>query len=427
MITKTGETNVLPGGPGQVRGDASVAFEVRGVNKVFRIPSHRIDSLKERAVHPFRAVAYHELQALRDVSFDVKRGEFFGVVGRNGSGKSTLLKILASIYAADSGSVRVAGAVAPFIELGVGFNPELTARENVVLNGVMMGLTRREACRRLDSVLQFAELEEFAELKLKNYSSGMTVRLAFAVMIQSEADILLIDEVLAVGDASFQQKCAEVFAEMRSSGRTVVLVTHDMAAVHGYCHRAMVLEGGSVVYLGDPEEAAREYIAANLDRHTTAVDDAEVQLVPDLLVRVLRAGLADGRGQRVGALEVGERIRLRAVIEARAELRDARFRFDVTNHEGATVFSVSHPTSAAPGSLPVGHKAAVDVEVENPLSPGRYGLFCWVAVPRGGNEYAQQGVKLVEFEVVGPGRGAGLVSVPGRVSIDLSPPDPTSP
>jgi ABC-type polysaccharide/polyol phosphate transport system ATPase subunit len=427
MITTASGRDGLRGGAPEVRGDASVAIEVRGINKVFRIPSHRIDSLKERALHPFRAVAYHELHALRDVSFDVKRGEFFGVVGRNGSGKSTLLKILASIYAADSGSVRVAGAIAPFIELGVGFNPELTARENVVLNGVMMGLSRREARRRLGSVLEFAELEEFAELKLKNYSSGMTVRLAFAVMIQSEADILLIDEVLAVGDASFQQKCAEVFADMRSGGRTVVLVTHDMAAVHGYCDRAMLLEAGGVVHLGEPEEAAREYISANFDRHTTAVGDAEVQLVPDLLVRVLRAGLEDARGQRVHALEVGERIRLTAALDARAELRDANIRFDVNNHEGATVFSVRHATSAAPERVPVGHQASVDVEVENPLAPGHYGLFCWVAVPRGGNEYAQQGVKLVEFEVVGSERGAGLVSVPGRVSIELSPPDCSAP
>ena len=150
-----------------------------------------------------------------EVSFDVHRGEFFGIVGRNGSGKSTLLKILASIYRADGGSIRMAGRVAPFIELGVGFNLELTARENVVLNGVMMGLSRREARRRLDAVLDFAELEEFVDLKLKNYSSGMLVRLAFSVMIQAEADILLIDEVLAVGDAAFQQKCRDVFAEMR--------------------------------------------------------------------------------------------------------------------------------------------------------------------------------------------------------------------
>src|SRR5215213_3631416 len=176
-----------------------VVIEARGVDKAFRIPEHRVDSLRERATHPFRRIAYREHRALRGISFDVRQGEFFGVVGRNGSGKSTLLKILSSIYQADAGRIRIGGRLAPFIELGVGFNPELTARENVALNGVMMGLGRREAARRLDSVLDFAGLREFVDLKLKNYSSGMTVRLAFAVMIQSDFDILLIDEVLAVG------------------------------------------------------------------------------------------------------------------------------------------------------------------------------------------------------------------------------------
>ena len=161
--------------------------------------------------------------------------------GRNGSGKSTLLKILASIYRADAGRVRMAGRVAPFIELGVGFNPELTARENGVLNGVLMGLTLREARRRLDAVLEFAELEDFVDLKLKNYSSGMMVRFAFAVMVQADADIMLIDEVLAVGDAAFAQKCMDVFHERRRAGKTIVLVTHDMATVQTLCHRAMLL------------------------------------------------------------------------------------------------------------------------------------------------------------------------------------------
>src|SRR5437764_9928243 len=146
-----------------------VVIEARGLRKTFRIPEQKVETLKERAVHPFARIEHRQLQALRDVSFDIHRGEFFGIVGRNGSGKSTLLKIMASIYRADSGTVRMAGRVAPFIELGVGVNPDLTARENAVLNGVMMGLTRREAQRRIGAVIEFAELEEFADLKLKNY------------------------------------------------------------------------------------------------------------------------------------------------------------------------------------------------------------------------------------------------------------------
>src|SRR5919199_403399 len=192
-----------------------VVIEARGVEKTFRIPDHRVDTFKERALHPLAGSHYRELRVLRGVSFDVHQGEFFGIVGRNGSGKSTLLKIMSSIYRADAGRIRMAGRLAPFIEPGVGFNPELTSRENVVLNGVMMGLGRREARRRLDAVLDFAELREFADLKLKNYSSGMMVRLAFAVMVEADADIMLIDEVLAGGGAVFKPKRVYAFPDGR--------------------------------------------------------------------------------------------------------------------------------------------------------------------------------------------------------------------
>src|SRR5215212_4522017 len=278
-------------------GDGPVVIEVRGVEKSFRIPEHRIDSLKERAAHPLARAEYREQRALRDVSFDVHQGEFFGIVGRNGSGKSTLLKIMSSIYRADAGRVRMAGRLAPFIELGVGFNPELSSRENVVLNAVMMGLSRRDAQRRLDSVLDFAELRDFADLKLKNYSSGMLVRLAFAVMVEADADIMLVDEVLAVGDASFAQKCMDVFREKRRAGKTLVLVTHDMATVQGFCDRAMLIHDGELRYIGDPEEAALRYYRLNFGGTHGA--HAGPGGVPDVNVRVADARLESASGERV--------------------------------------------------------------------------------------------------------------------------------
>src|SRR6266511_322604 len=297
-----------------------VAIEARGLEKSFRIPIHRVDSFKERAVHPFTRAQYRELHALSGVSFDVQRGEFFGVVGKNGSGKSTLLKLLASIYRADAGTIRMAGRVAPFIEHGVGFNPDLSARENVVLNGVMMGLSRQEAQGRLDAVLDFAELREFVDMKLKNYSSGMLVRLAFSLMIQSDADVLMLDEVLAVGAAGFQQKCTDVFHEIRDSPRTVILVTHDMGAVQQYCDRAMLLDHGEAVHIGDPEDAGRGYLRLNFDRPSEGVNGAEAGVVPDMHARLVDAWLENARGERVTNVESGDRIRLTAVIEARTEL-----------------------------------------------------------------------------------------------------------
>src|SRR3954466_6884324 len=250
---------------------------VDGVSKVFRMPEHQVHTFKERTMHPFRRQRYNPIGALQDVSFEVAPGEFFGIVGRNGSGKSTLLKCLAGIYQVDQGEIAIAGRVSTFIELGVGFNPDLAARDNVVLNGVMLGLTASQAAARYDEVIAFAELREFQDLKLKNYSSGMQVRLAFAVMVHVDADLLLIDEVLAVGDAAFQQKCYDVLTDLRRAGRTILLVTHDMDQVQRFCDRAMLLERGEVVAIGGAREVARRYTELNFapQRELTEADADE--------------------------------------------------------------------------------------------------------------------------------------------------------
>ena len=247
-----------------------VVIGVSGASKTFRIPREAAHTLKERALHPLRRRGYDEFSALRDVSFNVRRGEFFGVVGRNGSGKSTLLKCLAGIYSLDRGQIVIDGRMSTFIELGVGFNPDLAARDNVIMNGIMLGLTAREGQDRYDEIIDFAELRDYQELKLKNYSSGMYVRLAFSVAIQVQADILLIDEVLAVGDASFQQKCYDVFNDMRDAGRTVLFVTHDMGSVARMCDRALLLEHGDVVMIDEPDAVANRYLELNFAREDVA-------------------------------------------------------------------------------------------------------------------------------------------------------------
>jgi ABC-type polysaccharide/polyol phosphate transport system ATPase subunit/ABC-type polysaccharide/polyol phosphate export permease len=242
---------------------AAVAVSARSVSKTFRLPHEKYTTVRDRVLHPFSPRSYAPLTALRDVSFEVAEGEFFGVVGKNGSGKSTLLKCLANIYRVDSGQVQVEGRVAPFIELGVGFTPEMTARENVVANAIMLGLSPRQARERVDEIIAFAELQDFVDLKLKNFSSGMTVRLAFSVTVQVDADVVIFDEVLAVGDESFQRKCLARFDGLKAAGRTVLLVTHDMETVERICDRAMLLHEGQVVDLGDPATVAREYRELN--------------------------------------------------------------------------------------------------------------------------------------------------------------------
>src|SRR4051794_523949 len=255
-------------------GMTAPAIVAEGVHKRFQRPHEQMHTIKERALHPFRRRTFDEFEAVRDVGFSVERGEFFGIVGRNGSGKSTLLKLIAGIYKLNRGEIWVNGRMSTFIELGVGFNPDLAARDNVILNGIMLGLTPAQARARYEEVIEFAELREFENLKLKNYSSGMHVRLAFSVMIQVDADVLLIDEVLAVGDAAFQQKCFDEFNRLRDEGKTIILVTHDMAAVRRFAHRAMLLERGEVVSVGEPDLVGATYLELNFNHEQRRVEGA---------------------------------------------------------------------------------------------------------------------------------------------------------
>jgi ABC-type polysaccharide/polyol phosphate transport system ATPase subunit len=236
----------------------AAAIEVSSVSKSFLIPHEQRTFLKEYFVHPFRRTAYERNDALDNVSFSVEAGEFFGIYGPNGSGKSTLLRILAGIYVADSGSVRVNGALSPFIELGVGFDLELNARDNIRINATLAGLTRKQLDARFDEILEFAELERFVDQKLKNYSSGMLMRLAYSIAIQIPFDVLLLDEVLAVGDESFQQKCFATFDRFKEEGKTVVLVTHQLELLKSFCERVLLLDHGIVGGVGPPAELIGE-------------------------------------------------------------------------------------------------------------------------------------------------------------------------
>lgn len=247
--------------------NSPVVLSVNHVGKYFKLPTEQATGLKQLVINWVKGIkGYKEQHVLRDINFEVRQGDFFGIVGRNGSGKSTLLKLISGIYVPDSGTIQVNGKLVPFIELGVGFNPELTGRENVYLNGALLGFTRDEIDAMYDDIVEFAELEEFMDQKLKNYSSGMQVRLAFSVAIQAKGDILVLDEVLAVGDEAFQRKCDDFFAHVKHDPtKTVILVTHDMSAVKKYCNKAILIKDGVIIASGNKDDVADRYTLENLE------------------------------------------------------------------------------------------------------------------------------------------------------------------
>jgi len=256
----------------------NIAIKVDHVSKTFRIPHEKVTSLRSAAVGVFsRKKGYEEFKALDDVSFEVKKGEFFGIIGRNGSGKSTLLKVLAGIYQADSGKVEIDGLISPFLELGIGFNSELSGRDNVYLNATVLGMTKKQIDKKFDDIVKFSELERFIDQKLKNYSSGMQVRLAFSVAIHANREILLMDEVLAVGDTNFQSKCLTEFNRYKELGKTVVLVTHDIATVQRYCDRAMLVRNGKVIKIGKAEDVGNAYVYENMSDEEKRINEDEKQ------------------------------------------------------------------------------------------------------------------------------------------------------
>ena len=403
------------------RGNGRPAIRVDGVSKAFRIPEEQMHTLKERALHPLRRTGHHTFRALEDVSFDVKEGEFFGIVGRNGSGKSTLLKCLAGIYSADRGNIWIRGRMSPFIELGVGFNPDLAARDNVVLNGIMLGLSPREARARYDHVIEFAELEEFQELKLKNYSSGMHVRLAFSVAIQVDADVLLIDEVLAVGDASFQQKCFDVFNRLRDAGTTIVLVTHDMGAVTRFCHQAVLLERGEIVAHGEPEDVANHYLELNFNRdapeHTVGAARAG-----NGAARIVDAWCEELDGTQPGMYLQGHELRFCARVEFVREVEDPGLTVVFENESEVQVLvastAIEHERT---GRFGVGEEVVFSVEFTNVLAPGRYYTIVTISRLGRGLELLDRSAREMSIVVQGSASRGGVIDIPIRSSIERSP------
>jgi ABC-type polysaccharide/polyol phosphate transport system ATPase subunit len=418
VITSTERSALQP----SVTGSAPSAISVRGLNKSFRLPHEQYHTLKERALHMFRSRTFDELRAVQDVNLEILPGEFFGIVGRNGSGKSTLLKCLAGIYDIDDGEIAINGRLSPFIELGVGFNMDLTARDNVIINAIMLGLSRKEARERFDDILAFAELEEFVDLKLKNYSSGMYVRLAFATAVQVDADILLIDEVLAVGDASFQQKCYDELTRLQKAGKTMVFVTHDMGAVERFCDRAMLMERGRVVDVGQPSSIARQYNQHNFRRTRQEHGAAPADLPPENpAVQIGNAVFESVDGEPVLTAEQGVPLAVRVDVHFTEDVVNPIFAIVLANESGQVVFSTNTDSQRmTTGSFQAGTDASIRLRFENFLSPGRYGLTASVAREGLGADLfdAHTSNSII---VLADQPGGGIADLPHTLRIDRGP------
>jgi ABC-type polysaccharide/polyol phosphate transport system ATPase subunit len=397
------------------------AVRVEGVSKSFQLPHQHYSTLKERALHPFRSKSYDELRAVRNVSFDIEQGEFFGIVGRNGSGKSTLLKLLAGIYEVDQGGIDITGRLSPFIELGVGFNPDLTARENVVINAIMLGLTRKQAHERFDEIIAFAELEEFLDLKLKNYSSGMAVRLGFAVAIQVDADILLIDEVLAVGDAAFQQKCFDQFEALKHAGKTIVFVTHDMSSVEHFCDRAMLLERGEMVALDAPGTVARRYNQLNFGGMVHAEIEGE-RAGDHVAAEITAAWFEDSGYRRQTAMPQGEFCIVCVEVTFHQDMQDPIFAWSLRNETGLAVMnSTTFHHNPRTGSFKAGQTVIARTGFALRIAGNRYTLSPSIAQRGSGADIIDVREDLVTLLVHSSTITGGVVDLEQSFTVDEAP------
>lgn len=349
---------------------SNIAIKVDKVSKSFVLPHNKQNSIKGGLINVFNGDRSYEVQeVLKDVSFEIKKGEFFGIVGRNGSGKSTLLKMLAGIYTPTKGSIIVNGSLTPFIELGVGFNPELTGRENVFLNGALLGFNRTEMADMYDEIVEFAELERFMDQKLKNYSSGMQVRLAFSIAIRAQSDILILDEVLAVGDAAFQRKCTDYFTTLRKAGKTVALVTHDMSAVQKFCTKAIVIEKGTVIYAGSPEKAAELYSTNSLEKQNN-----HSQINEEINGAELVFSSVNDAGDVKKFFKMDKNINIKVSIKAlHVDLESLRIGLVISNDVGQTIVATNTINESFKVSdMKMGESADYIFRMKNTLNEGLY-------------------------------------------------------
>jgi ABC-type polysaccharide/polyol phosphate transport system ATPase subunit len=390
------------------------------VSKTFRLPHDRPSTLKQRVLHPRQSRAATTLHALSGVSFDVDQGEFFGVIGRNGSGKSSLLKCVAGIYEPTRGTIDVSGRISPFIELGVGFNAELTALDNVVINAALLGISPSQTRARFDDIIRFAELEEFVDLKLKNYSSGMYVRLGFAAAIQAQADVYLVDEVLAVGDARFQEKCFDTFRRLKREQRTVIFVTHDLSAVERFCDRALLLERGEMAAIGDPRDVTQIYREHNLAEEQAEApqeDEGAHKRWGDRSAEIVECWFEDESG-RQDVLRQGRGAVFRARIRFNESMVDPIFGVIFKTERGDHAFVTNTMYDGLQtGRFEAGDEVTYAMKFDPLLADGRHTASPAVA-HRDGTRFADWREDMTSFIVRAERYTGGVVDLPHTSSVE---------
>lgn len=353
------------------------AIRVTNVHKTFRLPHERQSSVKGMFINLLHSSRTYEKQhVLKGIDFEIKKGEFFGIVGRNGSGKSTLLKLLAGIYTPDKGHIQVNGKLTPFIELGVGFNPELTGRENVYLNGALLGFNRKEMEAMYDEIVGFAELEKFMDQKLKNYSSGMQVRLAFSIAIRAKSDVLLIDEVLAVGDYAFQQKCYEYFKYLQSEKKTVVFVSHDTNALQAYCDKGILIDDGEILATGAIKDVLSEYNKLNAMRIVDAgADEYKVSehIEDHGYLELNKVITTDTKGNPKNVFAPNEELLICYSITPKRQLDNPTIGLVLQDASGRAIFATNTLDSKElTGRLEANKKVELTFKLNNVFNDGRY-------------------------------------------------------
>ncbi len=404
----------------------AVAVDIQGVSKRFRIYHQKYTSLKERVVHGGH-VPYDDFWALDGVSAEIAAGQTLGILGRNGSGKSTLLKCIAGIIQPTTGQVVVRGQLAAMLELGAGFQPELSGRDNIYLNGSLLGLSTREIDRKVDEIVEFAELEQFIDTQVKYYSSGMYVRLGFSVAVSVEPDVLLVDEVLAVGDERFQQKCIDRVEQFQRDGRTIIVVSHSPDLMRDICDQVLVLDQGKVVTLSSPGEAIRAFrqrlaesgFVPEPDRLEGGEPDAEGAPVPLARqrpqVRLLSA-VADYAGKEERSyIETGEPLRIDVTFDVATPMTGVQFKIAIISERGQIVYAAMSPKALSGMPLDAGVGTASFQFDTVPLLDGRFGVNIEARDASGITlDLLDSGCY---FEVMDPGRAMGIVGMPMRVEL----------